>query len=199
MRKTLLGVLLCIVLGLAASGLAFAAGKTASPSAVMIIAANNFQDDEFAVPKGILEKNGIKVTVASTTLSEITGMNGAKAKADILLKDVRIADYDAVIFIGGSGAVQYLDDSLAHRLAQDAMSTDKIVGAICIAPRILGNAGVLKGKRATVYPSEKDNLSSCGVNYTGKGTERDGNIITADGPGSAKEFGEEIVKALLKR
>lgn len=164
--------------------------------ALMLIAADKFQDDEFAVPKGILEKNGVRVTVASTTLSEITGMNGAKAKADILLSSVNVDDYDAVVFVGGSGAVQYLDDASAHRLAQDAVSKGKIVGAICIAPRILANAGVLNGKKATVYPTEGEKLSACGVDYTGEGVEKDGNIITADGPGSAVPFGEELVRAL---
>jgi protease I len=164
--------------------------------ALMLIAAKDFQDDEFAEPLEALKAAGVSVTVASTTLDEITGMNGAKAKADVLLKDVKAQDYDAVIFIGGSGAAQYLGDPVAHGLARDAVAHKKILGAICIAPVILANAGVITGKKATCYPTEGDNLRQCMVAYTGNPVEKDGDIITADGPKSAAQFGKELVKAL---
>ncbi|MFH0738845.1 MAG: DJ-1/PfpI family protein [Candidatus Omnitrophota bacterium] len=189
----LLGLVFCLF-----GSFAFAQVQV-QKKALMLIAADKFQDDEFFQPKKILEKNGIKVTVASTTLAQITGMNGAKTKANILLSDARVNDYDAVLFIGGSGAVQYLEDPLALRLAQDAVAANKIVGAICIAPRILANAGVLKGKRATVYPTEGKELTACGVKYTAGSVEKDGNIITADGPVSARAFGDEIARALFAR
>jgi protease I len=169
----------------------------AAKKAVFIIAAKDFQDDEFAKPKAVLEDNGVQVTVASTTLAEITGMNGAKARADILLKDVVVKDYDAVVFIGGSGAQQYVDDPLAQRIAQESVAEGKITAGICLAPVILTNAGLLKGKTATCYPTNGDLLTAAGVNYTAKPVEKDGNIITADGPKSARQFGEEICKALL--
>jgi protease I len=174
--------------------------QAATPKkAVLIIAQSNFQDDEFLRPKEILEASGIEVIVASTTLSQAIGMNGAGVKPDMLVKNIKVADFDAVVFIGGSGATQYLTDPLAHSIAQEAIAKNKIVGAICIAPVILTNAGILKGKKATVYPSEADKLKAGGVNYTGKPLEKDGLIITADGPKSAKEFGEEISRALLVR
>ena len=178
------------------AGISMFAQAASEKKALMLIAKSEFQDEEFAKPKEVLEKNGVKVTVASTVLTEVTGMNGAKAKPDILLSDVQVSDYDAIIFIGGSGAVQYLNDPVAMKLAQDAVDADKIVGAICIAPVILANAGVLKGKKATVFFSEVDKLKAKEVNYTAKGVEIDGKIITADGPGSAQEFGEAIYKAL---
>jgi protease I len=172
------------------------AQNAAAKKAVFIIAADKFQDDEYAQPKEVLEKSGIKVTVASTVLTEITGMNGAKAKADILLGDVKVEDYDAIVFIGGSGAQQYVDDPLAQKIARESVAERKVTAAICLAPVILTNAGVLKGKKATCYPSEGSKLSAGGVNYTAKPVEIDGNIITADGPASAKQFGEEINLAL---
>jgi protease I len=126
-------------------------------------------------------------------------MNGLKATPDILTEDVNVNDYDAVIFVGGSGATVYLDDPVAHKIAQDAVSKNKIVGAICIAPVTLAKAGILKGKRVTTYPVEENQkqLKALGAVYTAQPVEKDGNIITADGPKSAKEFGEEISKALL--
>ncbi|MFA5117505.1 MAG: DJ-1/PfpI family protein [Candidatus Omnitrophota bacterium] len=164
--------------------------------AVFIIAQENFQDDEFAKPLEALKARGISVTVASTKLQEATGTGGMKAKPDMLLKDVAAEDFDAIVFIGGPGAAQYLDDPVAHKLAQDGVAQNKIVGGICLAPVILTNAGILKGKKATVYPSEADKLKSAGVDYTAQPVEKDGKIITADGPGSAGDFGEALAYAL---
>ena len=195
MKKRIAAIMffiLCVFLG---SQLLFAREAVAK-KALFIIAAKDFQDDEFAQPKAVLENSGVEVTVASTTLDEITGMNGAKAQADILLSDAVVADYDAIVFIGGSGAQQYLDDPLAQKIAQDSVAQGKITAAICLAPVILANAGVLEGRNATCYPTNGEVLSGAGVNYTTQPVEVDGKIITADGPSSAEQFGQEISKAL---
>ncbi len=166
---------------------------------VMIIAKKDFRDEELLEPKKILEDNGIEVKVASTVLGEAKGVLGAKVTTDLLVKDIRVSDFDALVFVGGAGAEQDWDYPLAHKLAQDTLKgPDKILAAICIAPVILAKAGVLKNKKATVWPSESGELKSAGVNYTGNDVEKDGNIITAAGPRAAKKFGEEIVKVLEK-
>jgi protease I len=165
---------------------------------VMVIAQNEFRDDEFFLPKEILEKNGIEVKVASTSLAEALGSLGGVYKPELLLKDVKADDFHAIVFVGGIGATQYLDDPLAHKLARDFLNSNKIVSAICIGPVILAKAGILKGKQATVIAPEADKLKEAGAVYTAKAVEKDGNIITADGPGAAKEFAEALVKALKK-
>ena len=147
---------------------------------LMIIASQNFRDEELKDPKAIIEENGGEVTIASSSLEPARGMRGAVAKADILVKDVKVEDYDAVIFVGGMGASEYWNDATAHNIAKKANEAGKLVCAICIAPVTLANAGVLEGKKATVYSSEKRNLR--GAKYTGASVEVDGNIITADGP-----------------
>jgi protease I len=167
-------------------------------SAVMIVAQENFRDEELLQPKEILERNGIQVVIASTTLKEIKGMLGAKVKPDILLSELDYRKFDALIFVGGSGASQYWDDPLAHELARMAQGSNKLVAAICIAPVTLGRAGILKGRRATVWQSEAGQLQALGADYTGRPVEKDANIITAAGPFAAREFGEEISRALLK-
>lgn len=164
--------------------------------AVIIIASNNFRDEELLKPKEVLEKNGVTVTIASSSLKEATGMLGAKVKPDILFSNINVSDYDAVIFVGGSGANEYWDNPTAHKIAHDANNAKKIVGAICIAPVTLAKAGLLKNKKATTYSSTTNDIKSAGAKYTGADVERDGNIITASGPAAAQEFGEAIVKAL---
>lgn len=163
---------------------------------VMIIAQHNFRDEELLQPKALLERNGIGVKVASASLEPAVGMLGARVNPDLLVSDIDIKDFDALVFIGGTGASQYWDDPLAHQLARSAMSTNRIVAAICIAPVTLARAGVLRGRRATVWPSEAGKLKAKGADYTAIGVERDGNIITASGPAEAKQFAEEILKAL---
>lgn len=164
--------------------------------AVMIIASNNFRDEELLQPKDVLEKNGVTVTVASSSLKESKGMLGAKVKPDILFTDIKVTDYDAVVFVGGSGANEYWDNPTAHKIVNDAHNAKKIVGAICIAPVTLAKAGLLKNKRATTYSSTVNEIKAAGANYTGSDVEKDGNIITASGPAAAHKFGEALVKAL---
>lgn len=174
-------------------------GVVAMKKVVMIIAPDGFRDEELAQPKEVLERSGIQVKVASTSLKEAKGTLGAKVKPDILVSDISVKDFDAIIFVGGIGASQYWDDPLAHQLAEDAFNLNRVVAAICIAPVTLAKAGILKGKRATVWSSEAGQLKAEGANYTGRAVEKDGNIITASGPAAAREFAEEISKALLSR
>ena len=164
--------------------------------AVFIIAPVNFRDEELFQPKAILEKAGVSVTIACLVKGTAKGKLGATARPDILLKDVNVSDYDAVVFIGGGGAAVYLDDPAAHRLAQEAVKENKILAAICIAPAILARAGVLKGKKATVFPDDASELTAHGAVYTGKIIEKDGNIITGCGPEAATQFGQALAKEL---
>lgn len=162
----------------------------------MIIAPSNFRDEELFEPKAILEKSGLEVKVASTSLSVAVGSRGGSAKPDILVSDIRTGDFAGIIFVGGAGSSQYWDDALAHKLAQEAVKQNKVIAAICGASVTLANAGILNGKRATVWPSEGDRLKAKGADYTAQPVEKDGNIITAAGPSAATAFAEEIVKAL---
>ncbi len=179
----------------------FARGESAmqpvkGKKAVMIIAQNNFRDEELLRPKEVLEKHGVSVTVASSSLKESTGMLGAKIKPDILFTAINVSDYDAILFVGGSGSREYWDNAAAHKIANEANTSKKIVGAICIAPVTLAKAGLLANKKATTHSSTVNDVKASGAKYTGADVERDGNIITASGPEAAQKFGEAIVKAL---
>lgn len=163
---------------------------------LMVVAPKNFRDEELFHTKEELESSGATVKIASTTTETATGMFGGEATPDSKMDDVDVDEYDAVVFVGGGGSSVYFNDPRAHEVARKAYEDGKIVGAICIAPSTLANAGILRGKRVTSYPSERDNLKAKGALYTGKPVERDGNIITADGPKSAREFGRKIAESL---
>lgn len=197
MRRKISWSLIAVVLALGLI-MSWSLARAAGPQAVMVIAPQNFQDQELAVTKRMLTQGGVQVTVASTRLGECTGMKGSRIKPDLLLKNVKAKDFDAVIFVGGTGSARYFNDPAALTLARKAAAQGKVVAAICIAPVILARAGLLKGKQATVYPSVKSDLERGGATYTGAPVTVDGKIITASGPPAAKAFGRALLKQLVK-
>jgi protease I len=167
--------------------------------AVLIVASKNFRDEELFDTKRALESAGIHTIIASSKTGAVTGMLGGSAEAIISVEDVIVDNYDAIIFIGGSGAKEYFNNKTALQIARQAAEKEKILAAICIAPSVLANAGVLEGKKATSFASEAGNLRKAKAVYTGSGVERDGLIITGNGPAAATRFGQTIVKALEEK
>ena len=165
--------------------------------AILVIAQEGFQDREFSVTRDILVKGNIALTVAAISLSPATGALGSKVVPDIALNKASAKDYDAVVFIGGHGAVEHWDEPAAHRLAKEVYAQGGLAAAICIAPVTLAKAGILRAKRATVFPEETAEIKKYGAVYTASGVERDGRVITASGPAAAEKFAETILEALL--
>lgn len=166
---------------------------------VMVVPLKDFWDIELTKVKEIFEQNGLMVTIASSTLKEATGMFGTKIKPDVVLSKVRGALYDAIVFVGGEGAIQYWDDPHAHRLVKAAFKEGKVLGAISIAPITLANTKVLKGRRATVWSTLGKRLEGSGAIYTGNPLEVDGNIVTADSYEAAEEFAKTILSMILQK
>lgn len=163
---------------------------------LMIIAPANFRDEELFETKEALEERGHHVTLASSHTGICTGSLGKTARAEIPLEEVSSEMYDAFIFVGGNGCSVFFDDRAALSLARNAYEDDKIIAAICLAPIILAKADILGGKRATVTPARIKLLEKLGATFAGVGVVTDGNIVTADGPQSARRFGETITAML---
>jgi protease I len=182
---------------LMSAAVSFAAGLQGK-KIVMIIAAKNFRDEELLTPLSVFRSEGAQVRIASSVLDLAYGMLGSKVVPDTLYDNLKVNNYDAVIFVGGSGATQYWNDPYAHQIAREALAAGKVLGAICIAPVTLANAGVLKGRKATVWSSDAEKLRQRGAEYTGKDVTVDGLIVTGNGPEAAKRFSEAIVTLLRK-
>jgi len=163
---------------------------------VFIIAQNNFRDEELLEPKRILERRGVGVKIASATRNVAVGARGSEIRPDLALPEIKPSQFDGVIFVGGSGATQYFYDLEAYAVARGFYAARKLVAAICLASSILGNAGILLGKRVTGFPSEEGNLINRGAEYTGMPVEVDEMIVTGKDPAAAVEFGERLAEVL---
>ncbi len=198
-------VLLVLVLGAAAfTWYVTSGGEKMSLSGkkiLMIIAPRNFRDEELLIPKQYFESLGATVIVASKEHNVCKGMLGTQVQPDLALREVNVDEFDAVVFVGGSGVTGYYGDPEAHRIAREAYEKGKIVGAICLAPGVLASAGILEGKKATVwlapgYTLGVDMLVRGGAIFTDAPVVVDGRIVTANGPEAAKAFAETIAQLL---
>jgi len=165
---------------------------------VMIIPPIDFRDEELFQPKEIFEQQGISVMVASTidTQKKCIGMLKGTIVPDLQLFDIKVENFDAVVFVGGEGAKMLWNDSFAMKIAGDAIGLNKIVAAISTAPVILANANVLVYKRVTAWKGAENHMLIKGAYCTGSRVEFDGKIITANGPESAEQFARSIIKGL---
>jgi len=169
--------------------------------AALIITFNNFQDQEYFLTKQVLESGGVEVLTFSEQSGVARGSYGGEVKVDGIFEDLDIFEYDAVVFIGGGGASEFIENSVCHKICRNAVGKNKVLSGICIAPAILAKSGVLKGKKATVWTSPMDKsaikiLKEGGAYYTNTDVETDGRIITADGPQSAEKFGKAILNLI---
>lgn len=175
--------------------------KTITKKVVFLIAFEDFRDQEYFVPKEILEEGKIEVKTASIKKGIALGADGGDTTVDLLLEEVKASDFNAIVFVGGPGCLEHLDNEKSYKIAKEAREQDKILAAICISSMILAKAGVLDGKKATVWASSLDRgpikiLQDNGAEFIDEKVVQDGNIITANGPVAAEEFGKKILKNL---
>ncbi|NIR87281.1 DJ-1/PfpI family protein [Candidatus Bathyarchaeota archaeon] len=167
----------------------------------MIIAPRDFRDEEYKEPKAILEREGIKVVVVSTAAGTARGMFGTQVIPDTTVDKVNPAEFDAVVVVGGSGSQTYLWNNLkVHKIVQTLHQKEGLVAAICISPVVLAKAGLLKGRKATVFRTATtiNELKKGGATISDAPVVVDGKIITGKGPEAAREFGTKIAESLTK-
>jgi protease I len=166
----------------------------------IIIAPHGFHDIEFGIPYNYFRKMGAEVKVFSTKEGMAAGEFGASVNVDGDLGELNADDYGAIVFVGGSGTTIVRADSRAVDIIKKAEKYGKVIGAICWSPTILAKAGILKGKKATVWlgtdreygKTTKEVMEDFGAKYAGAGVVVDGNIVTADGPPNAEKYAKAI-------
>jgi len=163
---------------------------------LIIISPEQFSEKELFTIKAELQNAGHKTVIASISTGLCSGSRQSTITATQSLSEVRTPDYDGVVFIGGRGSKTFFTNGDALRIAAEMSRANKVTAAICLAPAILANAGVLENRRATVAKTEVKTLLSGNAKYTNQGVMVDGNIITGSGPDYSKRFAKEIIMRL---
>ena len=167
----------------------------------MVIAFRDFRDIEYFIPRNILAGAGAQIVTVSSQKGTAIGADGGDVQVNLAASEVNVEDFDAVVFIDGSGMAKKLNDESFQKIAKEAAEKGKVLGAICVAPALLAKAGVLQGKKATVWSSPMDKsavkiLKEEGAQYLAEEVVIDEKIVTAVGPPAAKKFGEALVEVL---
>lgn len=156
---------------------------------VLCLLIDGFEEIETVTPVDVLRRAGVEVVIASLNEKTATGRGGIRIEADAALKDLDPTTFDLLFIPGGPGVWDLRSDGRAALLAKDFSSAGKPVAAICAAPLVLMDAGLLEGKRFTAYHSVREELG-------GGLDERvvvDGDIITSRGAGTALDFAFALV------
>lgn len=170
----------------------------------IVITFRDFRDVEYFIPRNILAGAGAQIVTVSSQKGTAVGADGGDVQVNLTAQEVQVKDYDVIVFIGGPGMGKKLDDEAFQKIAKETVARDKVLAAICIAPALLAKAGVLSGKKATVWssPMEKSTirmLEEGGAQYLAEEVVIDGKIITAVGPLAAEKFGEALIAALTEQ
>jgi len=168
------------------------------PKILMVIAPVHFRDEELFVPKGFFESKKLKVDVASLVKTPVNGMLGKSIRPDLLISEVVLDEYSAVVFVGGIGVEdrKLYENKEYVSLAKLAFMRGMVVAEICVAPKILASAGILKNRKATVFSTGIEYLKSKGAVVLNQDVVQDGMVITASGPNAARKFAEKIYDML---
>lgn len=162
---------------------------------VVILLADGFEEVEAVAIVDVLRRAEIAVTIAGLHEGPVVSARNIRVLADTVIDTVRSDDFDMIVLPGGQPGSDNLNgDPRVRALIHEFNAKGKLTGAICAAPYVLANAGILEGKRATSYPSYRERLGN--AVYEEKSVVEDGTVMTSRGPGTALCFGLSIVAKL---
>ncbi|MDG6258012.1 MAG: DJ-1/PfpI family protein [Methanomicrobiaceae archaeon] len=167
---------------------------------LLVIAPENFRDEELEVPRSVFDRHGIGYDIASTKTGICSGMLGATAEATLALDKVVSEEYAGIVIVGGIGAQDHLWDNAALQdLVRTFFESGSVVAAICLSSVVLAKAGILKGREATVFrsPASVKEMKKGGTVLVDIPVVADMDLITAAGPSVAEAFAEAIVDKLV--
>ncbi len=163
---------------------------------IAVLLADGFEEIEAIAFVDILRRAQIEVeTVSISDQIVVTGAHNIPVVANITLDRLDIRDLEAVVLPGGGEGTERLKQSEAvSALLHSMQEENKLIGAICAAPSVLGGLGLLNGKTATCYPGFE--VALIGATVANTPVVQDGNIITSRGAGTAHEFAFAFVGRL---
>ncbi len=163
----------------------------------LVFLATGFEEIETVTIVDVLRRAGVDVTVAGLTPNVVDGVHAMKIVPDKSIDDVAVDDFDAVVVPGGNPGYKNLrNDPKVIDIVKKAFDSKKLVAAICAAPAVLSDAGILEGKICTIYPGMENELEKGGGKPKQDIVVVDGNIITSRGPATALPFALKLAEKL---
>lgn len=163
---------------------------------VVLFLATGFEEIEVMSIVDTLRRAGVEVVIAGLQEGATLGSRGVNVIPDRSIDAITLDEFAAVILPGGSpGYINLGRDSRVQEFVTQAFEEGRIVAAICGAPTVLAYLGILKGKKATVFPGKERDLT--GAEFVNERVVVDGTVVTSKGPGTAIEFGITLVELLV--
>jgi 4-methyl-5(b-hydroxyethyl)-thiazole monophosphate biosynthesis len=163
---------------------------------VLVPLAQGCEEIEAVTIIDILRRADIEVVTAGLVPGTVEASRGVKLVPDTELDAVMTEEFDMIVLPGGRGGAERLAlDPRILKLLVRAAEGGRYTAAICAAPRVLAEAGLLTGRRATAFPGILDDMN--GLELTREPVVTDGKIVTSRGPGTAMDFALELIRLLL--
>lgn len=174
-----------------------AKAETKVAERILVPLASGFEEIEAVTVIDVLRRAGLPVILAGLSAGPVTGSHGITVQTDCTLDQVDPASLRMIVLPGGQPGTNHLKkDERVLALVRELERTGRDVAAICAAPMVLAQAGVLEGREATSHPSVRRELGGAKVREDRR-VVRAGKVLTSQGPGTALEFALAIVADLV--
>jgi protease I len=166
---------------------------------IAVLAAEMFEEVELTEPWKALEGASAELELVSLKEGEIQGFNhydkAGSFKVDKTVEEARAEDYDGLVLPGGVGNPDNLrQDENAVRFVRDFFEQGKPVGAICHAPWTLVEAGVVRGRTLTSFPSLQTDIRNAGGTWVDEEVHVDQGLVTSRKPGDLPAFNKKLIE-----
>jgi len=166
-------------------------------ASVLVPLAQGCEELEAVTVVDLLRRAGISVVTAGLDDRPVRASRGVVLIPDTTLNEVLGREFDMIVLPGGQpGATNLAKDERVTGLLKRLALAGKYTAAICAAPAVLAQSGLLEGRRATSYPGSLDPQSVAGLQYVDEPVVIDGRIITSRGPGTAMDFALQLIEVL---
>lgn len=159
---------------------------------VLCILEHGFEEIELVAPVDLLRRAGVEVVMAGVSSATVTGRSGISIQADEELGEMDLGNFDMLFLPGGPAVMELRKNTKVLDLIRQFAAEEKIIAAICAAPLLLKDAGLLEGINFTAHVSTQAELPT----GSGERVVEDGNLITSRGAGTAVDFGLALIAKL---